>query len=84
MASERGLYSNLRSFKIANLADHDHIRVLPKNGAQGFRKTHVNTRIDLRLPDTEQLIFNWVLDRQHIGGGRVELAERGIQRGSFT
>ena len=72
MPGEGGLHCNLRRFQVANLADHDHVRVLPQNRAQGFGKAHVDARIDLSLADAGELIFDRVFDGETIGGGRVE------------
>src|SRR5260363_177972 len=49
MAGQWSLYRNLRGFQIADFADHNHIRVLAQDGAQGARKTHANPFVDLRL-----------------------------------
>ena len=60
MARERCLDCNLRSFKVADFSDHDHIRVLAQYGSQGFGKGEVDLGIDLGLPHACQLIFDRV------------------------
>ena len=84
VAGQAGLYRDLCSFQIAYLADHDHVRVLPQNGAQRAGKGHVDTRVDLSLADTIKIVFNRVFHRHHIGHAGVDTREGGVERGGFT
>jgi hypothetical protein len=46
--------------KVANLADHDHVRVLAQDGAQRFGKREVDLGVDLRLAYSREFVFNRV------------------------
>ena len=79
-----GLDGNLRGFKIANLANHDDVRVLSQNGAQGLGKGQINFGIDLRLTHARQLIFNRVFHRHDVAARGVQTLQCRIQRGGFA
>ena len=49
MTGHGGLNGNLCGFKIANLTNHDDVRVLPEDGSQGFGKGQIYLGIDLCL-----------------------------------
>jgi hypothetical protein len=70
--------------KVADLADHDHVRVLAQDGAQGLGKGQVDLRVDLGLADAGQFVFHRVFHRQHIGRGGVHAAQAGVQRGRLA
>ena len=80
VAGQRGLHRDLRGLMVADLADHDHVRILAQDGAQRLGEGQVDLGIDLGLADAGQLVLDRVLDRQHIGGRGVDLAERGVER----
>jgi hypothetical protein len=66
VAGQRGLDGDLRGFEIADLADHDHVRVLAQDGAQRLGKTEVDLGIDLRLADAGQLVLDRVFHRHDV------------------
>jgi len=47
MAGETCLHRDLRGFEIADFTDHDHVRVLTQDGAQGAGEIQLDARIDL-------------------------------------
>ncbi len=77
---ERGLDRNLRGLEIADLADHDHVRVLAQDRAQRFRERQVNFRVHLRLADPGELVLDRVFDGEHVRSGGVDAPERRIER----
>ncbi|KAG1394739.1 hypothetical protein G6F59_014124 [Rhizopus arrhizus] len=84
MAGQRGLYRDLRGFQVADLADHDRIRVLAQDRAQCGAETHADARIDLDLADTGEVVLHRVFHGQDVAGAAVELAQRRIQRGGLA
>src|SRR5258708_4884261 len=80
MACQRRLDRNTRSLDIADLADHDDVRVLTKDGAQRMRKIQPNFRLDLDLVDALHLVFNGVLNRKYLSLGAIEQLQRRIKR----
>ncbi len=42
VAGERGLDGDLRGFEVADFTDHDDVRVLAQDGAQGLGKGQVD------------------------------------------
>ena len=51
VAGERGLDGDLRGLEVADLADHDHVRVLAQDGAQGLGEAEVDLGVDLGLAE---------------------------------
>ena len=51
VAGERRLHRDLRGLEVADLADHDDVRVLAQDRAQGAREGQLDPRVDLRLAD---------------------------------
>ncbi|MCY1176656.1 hypothetical protein D9M73_169370 [compost metagenome] len=67
-----GLDGDLGGFQVADLANHDHVRVLAQEGAQGLGEVHTLFRVDVDLVDAFQVDFHRVL-----GGGDIDI--RGIE-----
>ena len=84
MAGERGLHRDLRGLQIADLADHDDVRVLPQDGAQGPGEAQVDARIGLGLADAVEVVLDRILHRHDVERPGVEPGERRIQRGGFA
>ena len=78
------LHRDLRSLQVADLADHDHVRVLAQNGAQRARERQLDSRIHLGLADAIEVVFDRVLDGDDVGALGVELADRGVERGRLS
>src|SRR5215471_14030935 len=79
MTGERGANGCARGLHIAHLADHDYIRVLAQNGAQAVNEIQSDRRLDLHLVDARQLVFDRVLDREHLALDRVEELQGGVE-----
>ncbi|MNS74569.1 hypothetical protein D3C72_1080500 [compost metagenome] len=84
VTGERGLNGDLRGFEIADFANHDDVRVLTQDRAQGLGKGQVDLGVDLCLADAGQFIFDRVFHRHDVALAGIELAQRGIQRGGFA
>ena len=81
MPRQAGLNSNISGLKVSNLAYHDHIRVLPQNGAQAFREGHIGFQINLCLPNSFHVILNRILDGKNVARSVVQLVKASVQRG---
>ena len=84
MSRQGGLHGDLCSFPVAYFADHDDVRVLPQNGAQCARERHVDARIDLRLPNSGQVVLDWILHREHVCRRGIDPRKHGVQRCGFA
>src|SRR5207253_1321980 len=63
MSGQRGLNGILRSFSVANFADHDDVRILPKDGAQRGAKSDTDLRLHRRLIELFVHHFDRIFDR---------------------
>ena len=52
----------VRGFNVANLADHDHIRILSQNVTETFGESQINLRFHIDLRDTGNSIFDRFFD----------------------
>ncbi|OIQ70742.1 hypothetical protein GALL_476410 [mine drainage metagenome] len=84
VAGQRGLNRNLRGLKVTDFTDHDDVRVLPQNGAQGLGKVKFDLRVDLGLPDTGEFILDRVFDGHDVVAPGVQPRQRRIQGGGFA
>jgi hypothetical protein len=84
VAGERGLDRDLRGFQVAHFADHDDVRILADDAAQRVGEVQPDLRLGLDLVDALDLVFDRVLDGDDLDVGRVELAQRGVQRGGLA
>src|SRR5690349_15636212 len=81
---KRGLNRDLRGLRVANLADHDLVRVVTQNGTkttierQSFLFVHGNLR------DAVQLILNRILDGDDLVFFVSDLIQRGVERGRLA
>ena len=73
-------HRDLGGFVVADFADHDDVGVLPQDRAQPPREGQIGARIDLRLGDTVEFVFDRVLDRHDVARAVVEAGQRGVQR----
>jgi hypothetical protein len=75
---ECSLDGDIGGLTVANLADHDDVRVLAHNRLESFGKSVFLSR-NLRLYDAVEVIFNRVFNRDYFYFRRVDLAEEGIE-----
>src|SRR6185295_4080612 len=83
VAGERSLDGDLRGLLVADLAHHDHVRVLAEEGAQPGGEGEPDLRADRHLADALELVFDRVLDGEDVEVGRVDAGERAVQRGGL-
>ncbi len=83
VSGEARLHGNFGSFEVANLADHDDIRILAQDRAQTTRERHIRLVVHLRLTDPGQVVFDRILHREDVDRGAFEFGEAGIQASSF-
>ena len=53
---------DVRCFNIANLTNHDHVRILSQNVAEPFREGQINLRFHIDLRDPGNSIFHRFFD----------------------
>src|SRR6201997_213379 len=53
---------NVRRFNVANLTDHDHIRILSQNVTEAFGESQIDLRFHIDLRDTSNPIFDRLFD----------------------
>jgi len=80
MAGQRGMNGDMRGFGVADLADHDHVGVLADEGAHRGGKGEADRRLDLRLVDAGDFVFDRVFDGEDLAGRLVEDRKHGGQR----
>ncbi|MCY1308490.1 hypothetical protein D9M70_585040 [compost metagenome] len=80
MAGLCGLDGNLGGFQVANLADHDDVRVLAQEGAQCLGKVHALPGVDVDLVDPFQVNLHRIFGGRDVHIGGVEDVQAGIQR----
>ena len=74
--TQEGLYRHFRSFKIAYLAHHDDVRVLPHQRAYAAGEVHANGRLNLHLVKRRLDHFDRVFHRAHIDVGCSQVFKR--------
>src|SRR3990170_8598327 len=79
MPGQRGVNRDAGGFFVADLADHDDVRVLPQEGAEAGGEGDPGSWIDLDLRDPRELILNGVLDRGDVDLGLVQPVKHRIQ-----
>src|SRR5687767_5356510 len=80
---ERGLDGDLSGLAVANLADHNDVRVLAQDRPQAVGKGEVDPGIHLNLPDAIQLIFDRILDGDDVQFRRVDLVQGTVEGRGF-
>ena len=84
MTGERRLNRDLRSLQVADLADHDDVGIVAQHRAQDLSEREADLRLDLHLVDAVELVLDRVLDREHLAVRRVQLDQRGVERGGLA
>ena len=80
VAGQRRLDRHLGGGQIADLADHDDVRVLAHQRAQAFGEAHVDGRMHLRLVEGRLDHLDRVFDGADVDLVGGQLLERGVQR----
>ncbi len=68
MAGQGGMHGDMGGLGIAHLADHDHVGVMAKEGAQRGCEGEPNRRLHLRLVNPMDLILHRIFNRQDLAG----------------
>ena len=74
VARERRLDRDLRRLEVADLADHEDVRVLPEEGAQRHREVEPDLVVHLHLVDAVQVVLDRILGGADVVRDLVELA----------
>ena len=72
MTGEARLHGDLRGFKVTDLTDHDHVRVLSEDGAQTAGKAHIYAGIHLRLTNAVEVILDGIFHRHDVAGAGIQ------------
>jgi hypothetical protein len=84
VAGEGGLDGDLGGFQIAHFPQHDDVRVLAEEGAQGAAEGHAHRFIDRYLHDAFHVVFHGVFDGEEFDVNAVDLVEAGVEGGGFA
>src|SRR5580704_16977241 len=84
MPGQGSLHGKVGRLAVAEFAHYDNVRILAQKRAQTARERHTGHRIDLRLVDANNTIFNRVFDGAEVNHRTVQLAEYTEQTGRFT
>ena len=84
MAGQRRLNGHLCRFQIADLANHDDIRVLPQQGAYSGRETDLDVVLYLHLIESRFDHFDRIFDRADVDLIRRKLLERRVEGRRLT
>ena len=80
MPRERRVYRESRGLVVADLADHDDVRVLAHERAQTVSEREADVGAHLCLIDARHLVFDRVLDGRDVDAGRVQEIKHGVER----
>ena len=80
MSGQRGMNRDMRGLGIADFADHDHVGILAHERAQRARKCQPDRRLDLRLVDAGDFVFDRILDGQDLADRLVQDRQDGRKR----
>src|SRR5262249_31418305 len=84
VASHGRANRNVRRFDIANLADHDHIRILSQNVTEAFGESQIDLRFYINLRDTSNPIFDRFFDGNDATLNGIDAAEKAIKGSRFA
>ena len=80
MAGQRRMDGDMRGLGVADFADHDHVGVLTNEGAHRGREGETDRRLDLRLVDAGDFVFDRVFDGEDLAGRLVQDRKHGRKR----
>ena len=66
VAGQGGLDGQVGRFAVADLADHDDVRVLAQQGPQAVSEGHAGYRVDLGLVGADDVVFHRVFDGRNV------------------
>ena len=72
MARQRGLDRRVQRLGVADLADHDHVRVVPEYGSECLGEIHLVGIVHLGLEDAGNLVLDGVLHRKDIERTKIQ------------
>ena len=75
-----GAHRGLGRHRVADFADHDHVRRLAEYAAEQVREIDLQPEVDLRLADARQRILDRILDGVDLALRRVQVRQAGVQR----
>ena len=84
MPGQGRLHGDARRLQVAHLADHDDVRVLADDGAQGPGEGHADGRLDLDLVDPGELVLHRVLHRDDLALLGVEARQGRVEGGGLA
>ena len=81
---QRRLNGGARGLEIADFPDHHHVRVVTQDGAQARLEGHAHLMVDGDLVDALKMVFNGVLDGQHLERWAHDFVERRVECGGLA
>ncbi len=84
VAGERRLHGDLRGFRVADLAHHDLVRIVPEDRTQSARKGQSLLLVDRYLQHPGQLVFHRVFDRDDLVVAGMDFGDGGIECGCLA
>ena len=84
MPGECRLHGDVGGLGVADLTDHDDIRILAQERAEAGRERDSRLWVDLRLVHIPHVILDRVLHGRHIHLGTVQHVHQRVKRGRFS
>src|SRR5213592_2764259 len=84
VSRERGLHGDIGRLRVAYLAHHDLVGIVPQDGAQPARESEALLLVDRDLQHAGELVFHRVLDRDDLVLAVVDLRDGGVERGRLA
>ena len=81
---QRRLNGSAGGLEIADFSDHHHVRVVTQDGAQARLEGHAHLMVDGDLVDALKVVFNGVLDSQHLERWAHDFVERRVECGGLA
>jgi hypothetical protein len=83
VAGQGGLDRQLGGLFVADLTDHDDVRVLAEGGAQAGAEVVADLRSHLRLADSVDLIFDRIFEREDVVALAIDFVQQRIEGGGL-